>query len=251
VIGKDITRLHTVIWPAMLQAAEVALPDRVWSHGFVLLSGERFSKSSGVRLDLDEATDRFGADAFRYFLLREVPFDTDGSFSYERFDDRYNADLANSLGNLASRAISMVERYCDSVVPAGEPNELDRADAVECAEYHSAMDGSRGFLLHEGLRRVMASVARGNEYVQSQQPWALAKDPAKRAALEQVLSAIIRQLARHAVFLAPFMPEKSQELWTQLGGPGRVEEQRFANVSSLSVGGWRVAKGAPLFPKPA
>ena len=251
VIGKDITRLHTVIWPAMLQAAEVALPDRVWSHGFVLLSGERFSKSSGVRLDLDEAIDRFGADAFRYFLLREVPFDTDGSFSYERFDDRYNADLANSLGNLASRAISMVERYCDNVVPAGEPNELDRADAVECAEYHSAMDGSRGFLLHEGLRRVMASVARGNEYVQSQQPWALAKDPAKRAALEQVLSAIIRQLARHAVFLAPFMPEKSQELWTQLGGPGRVEEQRFANVSSLSVGGWRVAKGAPLFPKPA
>jgi len=251
VIGKDITRLHTVIWPAMLQAAEVALPDRVWSHGFVLLSGERFSKSSGVRLDLDEAIDRFGADAFRYFLLREVPFDTDGSFSYERFDDRYNADLANSLGNLASRAISMVERYCDNVVPTGEPNELDRADAVECAEYHSAMDGSRGFLLHEGLRRVMASVARGNEYVQSQQPWALAKDPAKRAALEQVLSAIIRQLARHAVFLAPFMPEKSQELWTQLGGPGRVEEQRFANVSSLSVGGWRVAKGAPLFPKPA
>ena len=250
VIGKDITRLHTVIWPAMLQAAEVALPDRVWSHGFVLLSGERFSKSSGVRLDLDETIDRFGADAFRYFLLREVPFDTDGSFSYERFDERYNADLANSLGNLASRAISMVERYCDNIVPAGDPNELDRADAVECAEYHSAMDGSRGFLLHEGLRRVMASVARGNEYVQSQQPWALAKDPAKRAALEQVLAAIIRQLARHAVFLAPFMPEKSQELWTQLGGPGRVEEQRFANISSLSVGGWRVAKGAPLFPKP-
>ena len=250
VIGKDITRLHTVIWPAMLQAAEVALPDRVWAHGFVLLSGERFSKSSGVRLDLDETIDRYGADAFRYFLLREVPFDTDGSFSYERFDERYNADLANSLGNLASRAISMVERYCDSIVPAGEPNELDRADAPDCSDYHSAMDGSRGFLLHEGLRRVMASVARGNEYVQSQQPWALAKDPAKRAALEGVLSAIIRQLARHALYLAPFMPSKSQELWTQLGGPGRVEEQRFAHVDKLSVGGWRVAKGSPLFPKP-
>jgi len=251
VIGKDITRLHTVIWPAMLQAAEVALPERVWSHGFVLLSGERFSKSSGVRLDLDETIDRFGADAFRYFLLREVPFDADGSFSYERFDERYNADLANSLGNLASRAISMVERYCDSVVPAGDPNELDRADAVDCAEYHSAMDGSRGFLLHEGLRRVMSCVARGNEFVQSQQPWALAKDPAKRASLEQVLSAIIRQLARHAIQLAPFMPEKSQELWKQLGGPGRIDEQRFAGIGTLSVGGWRVAKGAPLFPKPA
>ena len=251
VIGKDITRLHTVIWPAMLQAAEVALPERVWSHGFVLLSGERFSKSSGVRLDLDETIDRFGADAFRYFLLREVPFDADGSFSYERFDERYNADLANSLGNLASRAISMVERYCDSVVPAGDPNELDRADAVDCAEYHAALDGSRGFLLHEGLRRVMACVSRGNEFVQSQQPWALAKDPARRAALEQVLSAIIRQLARHAIYLAPFMPSKSQELWAQLGGPGRVEDQRFSGVSALSVGGWRVAKGAPLFPKPA
>lgn len=250
VIGKDITRLHTVIWPAMLQAAEVALPERVWSHGFVLLSGERFSKSSGVRLDLDETIDRYGADAFRYFLLREVPFDADGSFSYERFDERYNADLANALGNLASRAISMVERYCESVVPAGEKNELDQADAADCAEYHSALDGSRGFLLHEGLRRVMACVARGNEYVQSQQPWALAKDPGKRAALDQVLAAIIRQLARHAIYLAPFMPAKSQELWSQLGGPGRVEDQRFADVAELSVSGWRVAKGAPLFPKP-
>ncbi len=251
VIGKDITRLHSVIWPAMLQAAEVALPERVWAHGFVLLSGERFSKSSGVRLDLDETIDRYGADAFRYFLLREVPFDADGSFSYERFDERYNADLANSLGNLASRAISMVERYCDSIVPAGDPNELDHADAADCADYHSAMDGSRGFLLHEGLRRVMASVARGNEYVQSQQPWALAKDPAKRAALEHVLSAIIRQLARHAIYLAPFMPSKSQELWTQLGGPGEILEQKFADVTTMTVGGWRVAKGSPLFPKPA
>jgi methionyl-tRNA synthetase len=136
-------------------------------------------------------------------------------------------------------------------VPAGEPNELDRADAVDGVEYHASMDGSRGFLLHEGLRRVMACVARGNEFVQSKQPWSLAKDPAKRGELEQVLSAIIRQLARHAIFLTPFMPEKSQELWLQLGAPGRVDEQRFENVGTLSVGGWRVAKGAPLFPKPA
>src|SRR5205823_4054374 len=95
VIGKDITRLHTVIWPAMLQAAEVALPERVWAHGFVLFSGERFSKSAGVRLDVNEAIDRYGSDALRYFLLREVPFDADGSFSWGRFEDRYTADLAN------------------------------------------------------------------------------------------------------------------------------------------------------------
>jgi methionyl-tRNA synthetase len=234
----------------MLQAAELPLPERVWAHGFVLLSGERFSKSSGVRLDLDEAIDRFGADAFRFFLLREVPFDTDGTFSYERFDDRYNSDLANSLGNLASRAISMVEKYCDAIVPAGAPGDLDRADATDLAEYHAAMDGPRGFLLHEGLKRVMACVSRGNEFIQSSQPWALAKNPGSRAQLEAVLAAIMRQLARHAIHLAPFMPTKAQELWVQLGGPGRVEDFHFANVAALDVTGWRVAKGASLFPKP-
>src|SRR5581483_3169531 len=250
VIGKDITRLHCVIWPAMLQAAELPLPERVWAHGFVLLSGERFSKSAGVRLDMDEAIDRYGADALRYFLLREVPFDGDGSFSYERFDERYTADLANSLGNLASRAISMVEKYCGGVVPTGARNELDRGDAADLAEYHSAMDGRRGFLLHEGAKRVMACVARGNEYVQLNQPWALAKNAEARAGLEAVLAAIIRQLARHAIYLAPFMPNKAQELWMQIGGPGEVHEQRFDRVDALDVTGWRVAKAAALFPKP-
>ncbi|HTE46512.1 MAG TPA: methionine--tRNA ligase [Gemmatimonadaceae bacterium] len=249
VIGKDITRLHCVIWPAMLQAAELPLPERVWAHGFVLLSGERFSKSSGVRLDVDEAIDRFGSDALRYFLLREVPFDTDGTFSYERFDDRYNSDLANSLGNLASRTIAMVEKYFDGVVPGGPRVELDKADLVDLAEYHAALQ-TGGQLLHEAIKRVMACVARGNEFVQSSQPWALAKNPERRGELESVLAAIMRQLARHAIHLTPFMPHKSQELWEQLGGPGRVDEQRFANVEALDVTGWRVAKGASLFPKP-
>ena len=249
VIGKDITRLHCVIWPAMLEAAGLPLPERVWAHGFVLLAGERFSKSSGVRLDVDEAIDRHGADAFRYFLLREVPFDADGSFSYERFDERYVSDLANALGNLASRAIAMVEKYCDAVVPSGAQTELDRQDAADIAEYHAAMDGANGYLLHEGLKRVMASVSRGNEYVQLNQPWALAKMPDARAGLETVLAAIVRQLARHAIHLAPFMPDRAQELWRQLGGPGEVHAQRFADVAELEVTGWRVAKGSGLFPK--
>ena len=250
VVGKDITRLHAVIWPAMLEAAELPLPERVWAHGFVLLSGERFSKSAGVRLDVDEAIDRYGADALRYFLLREVPFDADGSFSYERYDDRYNADLANSLGNLSSRATAMVEKYFNAVVPAASPIDLDKADAEDTAEYHLAMAGGKGFLLHEGLKRVMLSVARGNEFIQARQPWALAKSADKRTELESVLAAIIRQLARHAIHLAPFMPVKAQELWAQVGGTGSVHDQRFADIDRLDVTGWRVAKGASLFPKP-
>jgi methionyl-tRNA synthetase len=249
VVGKDITRFHSIIWPAMLESAGLPLPERVWGHGFVLLGGERFSKSAGVRLDLDEAIGRFGADAFRYFLLREVPFDADGSFSWERFDDRYNADLANAWGNLASRVISMVERYFDGVVPAGNPTSMDELDEAERYDYHSAMDGTRGFLLHEGLKVVWQSVVRGNEYVDRQAPWKLAKDPAQRTALETTLASLIRQLARHAVLVAPFMPNKAQELWTQLGAPGVVSDQRFDRLAALDATGWRVRKGESLFPK--
>ena len=249
IVGKDITRFHSIIWPAMLQAAGLPLPERVWGHGFVLLGGERFSKSAGVRLDLEEAIDRFGADAFRYFLLREVPFDADGSFSWERFDERYNADLANAWGNLASRVISMVERYRGGVVPAGERTVIDEQDSADRYEYHTAMDGSRGFLLHEALRTVWQSVVRGNEYVDRQAPWKLAKDPALRGDLETTLASLMRQLARQAVLVAPFMPNKAQELWTQLGAPGVVADQRFDGLAELDATGWRVRKGESLFPK--
>ena len=251
IVGKDITRFHTVIWPAMLRSAELPLPERVWGHGFVLLGGERFSKSAGVRLDLDEAIDRFGADAFRYFLLREIPFDADGSFSWERFEERYNADLANAWGNLASRVIAMVEKYRGGLVPAGKSDEADRNDTMDIEAYHAAMDGTRGFLLHEALQRVLACVVRGNEYVQAMQPWALAKrtDDEGRVALDHVLASLVRQLARQAVLFAPFMPFKAQALWEQLGAPGLVADQRFGKLGSLDPTGWAVKKGEGLFPR--
>jgi methionyl-tRNA synthetase len=251
VIGKDITRFHCVIWPAMLQSAGLALPERVWAHGFVTLAGgERFSKSAGVRVELAEAIERYGADAFRYFMLREIPFDADGAFSWERFDDRYTADLANAFGNLLSRTVAMIDRYCGGTVPSGAPNEVDLADAADYERYRQAMDGGRGYLLHEALRQVWLTVARGNEYVDRQAPWKLAKDPAQRGALDAVLATLVRQLARQAIHIAPFMPERAQEVWRQLGGPGSVHDQRIGpQEGPLDPTGWRVVRGDALFPK--
>ena len=251
IVGKDITRLHAVIWPAMLESAGVPLPRRVWAHGWVLFSGERFSKSSGVKFDVNEAIDRYGADAFRYFLLREVPFDADGSFSWERFDERYVADLANAWGNLASRVIAMIEKFAGGVVPAGAPDRADTADAETLREYHGSLDGGRGYLLHEALRSAWASIGRSNEYVQSSAPWTLAKDPAKRVELEQVLASLVRQLVRQALMIAPFMPVKSAELWNQLGAPDTIQSFGFSGLDRLEPTGWRVKKGEPLFPRAA
>ena len=247
-IGKDITRFHALIWPAMLMAAGLEVPKRIWVHGFVLVGGTRVSKSAGGNLDLRDSIARFGADAFRYFLLREVPFDGDGSFSWERFEERYNADLANSFGNLASRVISMVERYCGGVVPAGARNEIDEADAKDLEAYHASM-GPRGFMLHDALKAVWQTVARANEYVDRQAPWKLAKDPASRGVLESTLASLIRQLLRQAVYLFPFMPTKSAELWKSLGGPGSPGDLRFDRLDKLDSTRWKVNKGPSLFPK--
>jgi methionyl-tRNA synthetase len=247
-IGKDITRFHALIWPAMLWAAGLEAPKRIWAHGFVLVGGTRVSKSTGGNLDLRDAIGRFGPDAFRYFLMREIPFDGDGSFSWERFVERYNADLANAFGNLASRAISMVERYCDGVIPKGARNEIYHADAKDLEAYHASI-GPRGFLLHDALRAVWLTIARANEYVDRQAPWKLAKDPALRAELESTLATLMRQLTRHAVYLWPFMPNKAEELWKALGAPGSVGKMRFTGLDDLSPTGWKVDKGPSLFPK--
>jgi len=251
VIGKDITRFHCVIWPAMLEAAGLALPERVWAHGFMSLDGQRFSKSSGVWLDLGDAAGRYGVDALRYYLLREVPFSGDGDFSWGRFEERYTADLANALGNLASRTVAMVEKYRGGVVPAATDAAVLTADAGDLADYHACMDGTRGYLLHEALAALWRVVGRANAYVQERQPWVITKDPARAAELDAVLGTLVRQLAVVAVGVSPFMPGKAAELWATLGGPGDVAAQRFGDSGALDLaaGGWAVRKGAPLFPR--
>jgi methionyl-tRNA synthetase len=252
VIGKDITRFHTVIWPAMLRSAGLALPERVFAHGFVQYAGERFSKSAGVKLDLSEAIDRYGADAFRYFLLREVPFDADGNFSWERFEDRYTADLANAFGNLASRTAAMIEKYTEGVVPDVDVDQIARSApwiATAQQEYTSAMDRQ---LLHEALAAAWRAVARTNEYVDRQAPWKLAKDPAQRAELELTLATLAWTLAWFAVMTAPFMPAKAARLWEMLGVPGSLESfmwQPGDAATTISSSGWRVTKGEALFPR--
>jgi methionyl-tRNA synthetase len=250
IIGKDITRFHVVIWPAMLEAAGLPLPKQVWAHGFVQLGGERFSKSAGVKLDLNEAIDRYGADAFRYVLLREVPFDGDGNFSWERFEERYTSDLANAFGNLASRAMAMVEKYFDGVVPAAERPEVELDDDTDIAAYHRAMHGEHGWLLHDGITAVYRMTARANEYTAATAPWAVAKDATRRDELAQIMASLIRRIATQTVLLSPFMPTKAQQVWSQLGAPGAVADQRLNGLAALDVTGWTVTKGDPLFPRP-
>ncbi len=245
VIGKDITRLHCVIWPAMLHSAGLALPEQVWGHGFVTLGGERFSKSAGVRLDLGEAVDRFGPDAFRYFLLREIPWNEDGSFSYERFDERYTSELANDLGNLASRSLSMVAKYRDGVVPTGAATALDVKSAAAVARYRDRMDRC---LLHEGAAAALSLVAEANAFVGEQAPWKLAKDPERAADLDAALAALVRALGAAAVLLSPFMPTKMADLWERLGS--NRELPSLAAVEGMEVGGWRIQQREVLFPRP-
>lgn len=244
VVGKDIVRLHSVIWPAMLQSAGLPLPEAVWGHGFVLLGGERFSKSSGMGLDLGEAIDRFGPDAFRYFLLREVPWDSDGNFSWERFTERYTSELANGLGNLASRSTSMLAKYRDGAVP-GSPVELDTVIAAAVETYRAAMDAN---LLHEGAAAAYKVVRHANAVVADRQPWAIAKDPERADELDLTLAAMMRYLAAAAVMLTPFMPGKMADLWERLGS-GR-DLPRLDELATLDVSGWNPSAGGILFPRP-
>jgi len=246
VVGKDIVRLHAIIWPAMLEAAGLPLPRQVWGHGFVLLGGERFSKSSGVgaEFDLNEAIDRYGPDAFRYFLLREVPWDADGNFSWERLAERYTSELANGLGNLASRTLSMVARFRGGVAPALAP-EADAEVEQAVGGYVAAMDAHR---LHEGAAAAFGLVWHANAYVAEVQPWIVAKDESRGAELDAALYAMVRYLAIVAVLFFPFMPGKMGELWRRVAGERPMPG--IAALPTLDVAGWAMEAGDPLFPRP-
>jgi methionyl-tRNA synthetase len=249
VIGKNITRFHCIIWPAMLLAADLAVPRAVWAHGYVLWEGTKMSKTAGTVVTLDTALERHGADALRYFLLREVGFEGDGNFTWERFDARYTADLADTFGNLVSRTLSMVERYRGGVVPA-DPRDgdtpLERAAAGALSAYARAMDA---LALQDGAAQVIELASRANRYVEETAPWKLAKEK-KDAELDAVLANLVRTVARLAVLAGPFIPTKAQAVWDVLGAARPFAAVRFADLAALGVKGQRVAKPPPLFPKP-
>ncbi len=244
VIGKDITRFHCILWPAMLMSAEVELPKSVWAHGFVTVGGGKMSKSEGVTLELDAMIERYGPDALRYFLVREVPWNGDGEISLERFDERYTADLANNLGNLANRILSMIERYREGRVPEGERVSLDEAIAVGIVRYRSAMDAN---LLQHGAAAAIELADAANAFVGERAPWAQARDPAQADALDATLGGLARALATLAAMLEPFMPVKMRALAHRLG---LEDVPPLDALASLDLAGRGVHRGDVLFPRP-
>jgi methionyl-tRNA synthetase len=246
VIGPDIVRFHAAWWPAMLMAAGLEVPRQVWCHGWINVQGARFSKSAGVAVSLRSILDRYGADALRYFVVREVPWNSDGNFSWERFEVRYTAELADGYGNLVSRVLAMIGRYLDGTVPAGRTDTpLDAAGLEIVAAYRDAMDGH---LLHEGAERAWRLVDRANGFVEERAPWSLAKE-GRTDELADTLGALARALARISLMLSPLMPGKTQEVWSGLGLPGSVEQATWDLVERPPTANCTVSRIAPLFPK--
>jgi methionyl-tRNA synthetase len=249
VIGKGITRFHCVIWPAMLLAAGVELPREVWAHGYVQWEGAKMSKTAGTAVSLATALERHGSEALRYFLLREIGFENDGNFTWERFDARYTADLADTLGNLVSRSLAMIHRYRGGTIPAGQVDPaLERDARAALTAYEAALDACD---LSDGAARMIELAARANRYVEEHAPWKLAKDAAAAAALDGVLATLARTVARLAVLASPYTPEKAAQIWDALGTGRPIGALRWSDVQEPALAGRRVAQPPILYPKPA
>jgi len=255
-VGKEIVRFHTIYWPIMLMALGLPLPAKVFGHGWLLMKDGKMSKSKGNVVDPVTLIDRYGLDALRYYLLREVPFGSDGTFTPESFVERINYDLANDLGNLLNRTVAMIDKYFAGVVPAFVPNAtLFDADLLAVAE--SAVKKAEAALekmeFSVALTAIWTLVSRTNKYIDETQPWVLAKDEGKKAALGSVMYALAESLRIVSVLLQPFLTTTPAKIWEQLG----LEEGTHGPATSWdsveSFGGLpaglRVKKGEPIFPR--
>ncbi len=253
VIGKDITRFHCVIWPAMLMAADMPLPKSVYAHGFITVDGRKISKSLGNVIDPRELVNRFGADVVRYYLLREVSFEQDGDFSIRQLKVRNDADLANDLGNLLSRTAGMAGKYLDGRFPRWSETDDDdilrrlAADVVDRYVAHLER-----YEFHNALAAVWELVRRSNRYVEETAPWTLAKKSDGRARLETVLFNCLEALRVTAVLVAPVMPGKAEELLAALGVPSDAGDLRLDTDGTWRtepIDDRRLSVEKPLFPR--
>jgi methionyl-tRNA synthetase len=249
IIGKDIIRFHAVYWPAFLMSAGVELPRRVFAHGFLFNRGEKMSKSVGNVVDPFNLADQYGVDQMRYFFLREVPFGQDGSYNHEAIVARINADLANDLGNLAQRSLSMIAKQYQGVLP--EPGEFSDNDKAILAQADGMMAQARTAMatqqIHQALNAVWAVVAEANRYFAGEAPWALAKtDPKRQATVLYVTAEVVRQIA---ILAQPAMPAASAKLLDLLGIPGEIASRNFAALGARIKPGTVLPAPSPVFPR--
>ena len=249
IIGKDIVRFHTVYWPAFLMSADLPLPKRVFGHGFLLNKGEKMSKSVGNVVDPFDLADTYGVDQIRYFFMREVPFGQDGNYSHEAIVNRINADLANDLGNLAQRSLSMIAKNCDASVPQpGAFTQADQdmlwlADALP-AKTRAAM---RGFALHTTLAEIWAVVAEANRYFASQEPWVLRKTNPER--MNTVLYVTAEVLRAVGILAQPFVPEAAAKLLDLLAVAPEGRGLAAVGPEHRLAAGTALPQPAPIFPR--
>jgi len=252
-VGKDIARFHAVIWPAMLMAAGVEVPKQVFGHGWLLVGGEKMSKSKLTGISPSEITDTFGSDAFRYYFLSAINFGQDGSFSWEDLTARYHSELANGFGNLASRTIAMIGKYFDGLVPApsgynDDDLAIQRALASAVKNADAAMER---LAIHEAIDAIWTVVDDLNGYITTQEPWVLAKSEADRERLGTVLYTVAEGLRALAVLLSPVTPVATAKLWRAIGGAGELGDQdiRSAGTWGQLSPGSAVTAIEPLFPR--
>ncbi len=251
-IGKDILRFHAVYWPTFLLSAGLPLPRKVFAHGWWTVEGEKMSKSRGNVVDPVAIADEYGVDPFRYFLLREVPFGLDGDFSRSAMKGRLNSDLANDLGNLFSRSISMIGKYRQGKIPLPDPADQRYADfsALAAEVFSEVSVGMEDLAFSKVLQSIWKLVVKGNKFIDQQAPWALAKDEEKAEELDQVLYCIAELLRLLAAYLLPFMPERSGEMIRQLG---LTKDHYSQGEDVFSWGkipvGTMVERGEALFPR--